>query len=78
MCRCVGQILLLSKSGSWVPVDTCNFFGTSSIRACTGSFGNVFGVLNLGDIKVGQNFCVVKKWVMGPSDACNFFWEVIN
>ena len=22
----VGQILLLSKSGSWVPVDACNFF----------------------------------------------------
>ena len=23
----VGQILLLSKSGSWVPVDACNFLG---------------------------------------------------
>ena len=23
----IGQILLLSKSGSWVPVDACNFFG---------------------------------------------------
>ena len=25
----VGQILLLSKNGSWVLVDACNFFGGS-------------------------------------------------
>ena len=42
----MGQIFVLSKDGSWVPVDACNFFlgGGSLIRACTGSFGNVFGV----------------------------------
>ena len=54
------------------------FLGMSSIRACTGSFGNVFRVLNLGDIKVGQIFVLSKNgsWVL--VDACNFFWEVIN
>ena len=74
----VGQILLLSKSGSWVPVDACNFFlqvsliRPSLIRACTGSFGNVFGALKPWKYKSGDrpkstnsNFCVVKKWVMG-------------
>ena len=49
------------------------FLGTSSIRACTGSFGNVFGALNLGDMKVGQIFVLSKNgsWVL--VDACNFF-----
>ena len=37
-----GQILLLPKSGPWVPVDTCNIFGMSLIRACTVSLGNMF------------------------------------
>ena len=50
------------------------FLGRLSIRACTGSFGNVFGVLNLGNIKVGQIFVLSKNgsWVL--VDACNFFW----
>ena len=49
------------------------FFGGSLIRTCTGSFGNVFGVLNLGNIKVGQIFVLSKNgsWVL--VDACNFF-----
>ena len=70
----VGQILLLSKSGSWVPVDAYNFFLRGSlIRTCTGSFGNVFGALNLRNIKVGQIFVLSKNgsWVL--VDACNFF-----
>ena len=54
-------MLLLSKSWSWVPVDASNFFGGSLIRACTGSFGNVFGTLNLGNIKVGQIFVLSKN-----------------
>ena len=49
------------------------FFGESLIRACTGSFGNVFGALNLGNIKVGQIFVLSKSgsWVL--LDSCNFF-----
>ena len=44
----VGQIFVLSKNGAWVLVDACNFFGGGSlIRVCTGSFGNVFGGVNL-------------------------------
>ena len=38
----VGQILGLSKNGSWALVDVCNFFFFDLlIRACTGSFANV-------------------------------------
>ena len=47
--------------------------GGSLIRACTGSFANVFGALNLGNIKVGQTFLLSKNgsWVL--VDACHFF-----
>ena len=70
----VGQILLLSKSGSWVPVDACNFFLEGSlIRPCTGSSGNVFGALNLGNIKVGQIFLSSKSESRVLVDACNFY-----
>ena len=41
--------------------------GGSLIRACTGSFGNVFGALNLGNIKVGQIFVLSKNGAWGPS-----------
>ena len=38
----VGQILRLSKNGSWALVDACPFFFCGSlIRADTGSFKNV-------------------------------------
>ena len=65
--------MLLSKSGSWVTVDACNFFRESLIRACTGSFANVFGALNLGNIKVGQTFLLSKNGSWVPVDACHFF-----
>ena len=48
------------------------FFGGSLIRACTGSFGNVFGALNLGNIKVGQIFVLLKNGAWVLVDACNF------
>ena len=48
--------------------------GGSLIRACTGSFGNVFGALNLGNIKVGQIFVLLKNGAWVLVDACNFFW----
>ena len=44
----VGQILRLSKNGSWALVDAHPFFCGSLIRADTGSFKNVrkcFGLL---------------------------------
>ena len=37
----VGQILRLSKNGSWALVDACPFFCGSLIRADRGSFENV-------------------------------------
>ena len=43
------------------------FFGRSLTRACTGSFGNVFGGVNLENNKVGQIFFWSVKEVMGPS-----------
>ena len=48
----VDQIFLFTKSGSWVLVGACKFFfgGGSLIRACTGSFENVFRGVNLGNI----------------------------
>ena len=62
----MGQIFVLSKDGSWVPVDACNFFlgGGSLIRACTGSFGNVFGV-KTSEIK-WVKFFSVRKGGHGP------------
>ena len=63
-----GQIFVLSKNGSWDLVDACNFFwGGSLITACTKSFGNVFGGVNLGNNKVGQIFFQSEKEVIGPS-----------
>ena len=44
----VGQILRMSKNGSWALVDARHFFCGSLIRAHTGSFGDVqkhFGLL---------------------------------
>ena len=49
------------------------FLGGSLIRACTGSFGNVFGALNLGNIKMGQIFVLLKNGAWVLVDACNFF-----
>ena len=41
------------------------FFRTL-IRACTGSFANVCGSVNLENIN-WVKFWFIKKWVMGPS-----------
>ena len=48
------------------------FFGGSLIRACTGHSGSVFGALNLGNIKVGQIFVLLKNGAWVLVDACNF------
>ena len=37
------------------------FWGGSLIRTCTGSFGNVFGGVNLGNNKIGQIFLGQKR-----------------
>ena len=37
----LGQILRMSKNGSWALVDARHFFCRSLIRAHTGSFGDV-------------------------------------
>ena len=37
------------------------FWGGSLIRVCTGSFGNVFGGVNLENSKVGQIFLGQKR-----------------
>ena len=42
------------------------FLGGSLIRTCTGSFGNVFGGVNLGNHKVGQIFLGSRKGGYGP------------
>ena len=47
--------------GHGVLVDACNFLGGSLIRVCTGSFGNVFGGVNLENNKVGQIFLGQKR-----------------
>ena len=76
----MGQIFVLPKNGSWVPVDACNFLGGggSLIRACTGSFGNVFEGVNLGNNKVGQIFSSQKRRSWTLVGACNFFlWVMI-
>ena len=49
------------------------FLGGSLIRACTGSFPNLFGALNLGNINVGQIFVLSKNGAWVLVDACNFF-----
>ena len=73
----VGQILGLSKNGSWVPVDAHRFFFYGSwIRACTGSFGYVpkyFGLLK----EVGH----IAKWGFFTKltfFGSNFFRSVIR
>ena len=48
--------------------------GGSLIRACTGSFGNVFGGVNLGNNKVGQIFFSQKRRSWTLVGACNFFF----
>ena len=67
----VGQILKLSKSGSWAPVDACPFFCGSLIRADTGSFKNVrkhFGLL----VEVGH---IIKWCVLSCNELfCPIFW----
>ena len=72
----VGQILGLSKNGSWVLVDAHRFFYGSWIRACTGSFGDVpkyFGLLK----EVGH---IAKWWVFTEITlfGSNFFRSVIR
>ena len=73
----VGQILGLSKNGSWVLVDAHRFFFYGSrIRACTGSFGYVpkyFGLLK----EVGH----IAKWGVFTEITffgSNFFRSVIR
>ena len=73
----VGQILGLSKNGSWDLVDAHKFFFYGSwIRACTGSFGDVpkyFGLLK----EVGY---IAKWWVFTEITffGSNFFRSVIR
>ena len=73
----VGQILGLSKNGSWVLVDGQRFlFYGSWIRACTESFGDVpkyFGLLK----EVGH---IAKWWVFTEITffGSNFFRSVIR
>ena len=54
-------------------------FGGSLIRACTGSFGNVFGDVNLRNNKVGQIFFCQKRRSQALVGACNFLflWGMI-
>ena len=49
------------------------FLGGSLIRTCTGSFGHIFGALDLGNIEVGQIFVLSKNGLWVLVDACNFF-----
>ena len=60
---------------------TNNFFDPifrTLIRACTGSFANVFGGANLKNIKLGQNFVLSKNGSQALVDACNFFLLAMN
>ena len=50
------------------------FWGGSLIRACTGSFGNVFRGVNLGNNKVGQTFSGQKRSSWALVGACAFFF----
>ena len=72
----VGQILRLSKNGSWAPVDAQHFFCRSWIRAHTGSFGDVpklFGLL----VEVGH---MTKWWVCSCNElfGSNFLGSLIR
>ena len=57
---------------------TNNFFGSNFfrtlIRACTGSFENVWTGANLENIKLGQIFGSSKNGSWALVDACNFFF----
>ena len=70
-----GSNFCVVKNGSWDLVDAYNFFGGGSlIRARTGSFGNVFGGVNLGNNKVGQIFFSQKRRSWALVGACNSFF----
>ena len=55
-----------------------NFFGSNFfrtlIRACTGSFADVFRGVTLENIKLGQIFGSSKNGSWALVDACNFFF----
>ena len=68
----VGQILWLSKNGSWALVDARIFFFYLLIRTCTGSFANVWTGTNVKNIKLGQIFGSSKNESWALVDACNF------
>ena len=61
---------------------TINFFGANFsrtlIRACTGSFANVWRGVNLENIKLGQIFGSSKNGSGALVDARNFFFWFIN
>ena len=63
MCLKAGQILRMSKNGSWALVDADTFFCKSLIRAHTGSFGDVPKFCDLL-VEVGH---MTKEWVC----SCN-------
>ena len=52
------------------------FFFDLLIRACTGSFANVFGGTNLENIKLGQIFGSSKNGSWALVDARNFFFLI--
>ena len=52
------------------------FFFDLLIRAHTGSFGNVYGGVNLEDIKLGQIFGSSKDGSWALVDARNFFFFI--
>ena len=52
------------------------FFFDLLIRACRGRFANVFRVVNLEDIKLGQIFGSSKNGSWALVDARNFFFLI--
>ena len=52
------------------------FFFDLLIRACTGSFANVFGGATLENIKLGQIFGSSKNGSWALVDAHNFFFDL--
>ena len=48
--------------------------GGSLIRSCTGSFGDVFVGVNIGNNKVGQIFFSQKRRSWALVDTCNCFF----
>ena len=52
------------------------FFFDLLIRACTGSFANVFGGMTLENIKLGQIFGSSKNGSWALVDAHNFFFLI--